>query len=141
MRNRSLSNAGWFYGKKRKIGKGNFYSTENQLRGNVKWCLQIISIICITYVQKKFKIRSFMIKAVIYKISNFNEIAQISHIHKNRIFQSIIGTFWDQPLLPYKFHGKDIKGIWFFNFCQLWAVKVMPIGYSVLLPWIQTSLS
>ena len=31
LRNRSLSNGSWFYGKKRKIGKTNLYSTENRL--------------------------------------------------------------------------------------------------------------
>ena len=30
LRNRSLSDARWFYGKKRKIGKGNLYITENR---------------------------------------------------------------------------------------------------------------
>ena len=39
LRNRSLSNAGWFYGKKKgKIGKGNLYLTENRLRRNEMWC-------------------------------------------------------------------------------------------------------
>ena len=33
LRNRSLSDARWFYGKKRKIGKGNLYVTEKRLRG------------------------------------------------------------------------------------------------------------
>ena len=38
LRNRSLSNGRWFYGK-RKIGKGNLYLTENQLTGGnwQKW--------------------------------------------------------------------------------------------------------
>ena len=35
LRNRSLSDARWFYGKKRKIGKGNLYLTENRLSWNV----------------------------------------------------------------------------------------------------------
>ena len=37
LRNRSLSNAMWFYGKKRKIGKGNLYLTENRLGRNEIW--------------------------------------------------------------------------------------------------------
>ena len=28
----------WFYGKKRKIGKGNLYLTENELCRNEMWC-------------------------------------------------------------------------------------------------------
>ena len=39
LRNLSLSNARWFYGKKRKIGKGNLYLTENPLSGNEMWCV------------------------------------------------------------------------------------------------------
>ena len=37
LRNRSLSNARWFYGKKRKIRKGNRYVTENQSKTNEIW--------------------------------------------------------------------------------------------------------
>ena len=37
-RNRSLSNARWFYGKKRKIGKGNLYLTEDWLNRNENRC-------------------------------------------------------------------------------------------------------
>ena len=37
LRNRSLSNARWFCGKKRKIGKGNLYLTENRLSKNEMW--------------------------------------------------------------------------------------------------------
>ena len=37
LRNRSLSNARGFYGKKRKIRKGNFYLTENRLEKNEIW--------------------------------------------------------------------------------------------------------
>ena len=33
-KNQSLSDARWFYSKKRKIGKGNLYLTENQLSWN-----------------------------------------------------------------------------------------------------------
>ena len=34
LRNLSLSNARWFYGKKRKIGKRNLYLSENRLSRN-----------------------------------------------------------------------------------------------------------
>ena len=37
LRNRSLSDARWFYGKKRKIGNGNLYLTENRLSW-IKMC-------------------------------------------------------------------------------------------------------
>ena len=38
LRNRSLSDAMWFYGKKHKIGKGNQYLTENRLTWNEMCC-------------------------------------------------------------------------------------------------------
>ena len=39
LRNRSLSKGRRFYGKKRKLGKGNLYLTENQLSKNeILWC-------------------------------------------------------------------------------------------------------
>ena len=37
LRNRSLSNARWFCGRKRKIGKGNLSLTENRLSINEMW--------------------------------------------------------------------------------------------------------
>ena len=59
-------------------------------------------------------------KGVIYKISVLGKLPQISHIHKNRNLLSIIGLFFlDQTLLPYKFHGGDMRGVYFFHFCQL----------------------
>ena len=38
LRNQSLSNARWFYGKKLKIGKGKLYLTENRLSWNEMCC-------------------------------------------------------------------------------------------------------
>ena len=38
LRNRSLSDARWFCGKKHKIGKENLYLTENRLSWNVMCC-------------------------------------------------------------------------------------------------------
>ena len=38
LRNWSLSDARWFYGKKRKIGKGNLHLTENRLSWNEMCC-------------------------------------------------------------------------------------------------------
>ena len=44
-------------------------------------------------------------------------MAQISHIHKNYYFLSIIGTFLDQPLI-YKFHGSNMWGMYFCIFAS-----------------------
>ena len=66
-----LSNARWFYGKtkqnktKRKIGEGNLYSTENRLETKCG-VLQIITIVCITHVQKDLQIRT-LIKQLLIK--------------------------------------------------------------------------
>ena len=38
LRNQSLSNARWFYSKKRKIGKGDLYLTENRLNWSEMCC-------------------------------------------------------------------------------------------------------
>ena len=52
LRNRSLSDARWFYGKKRKFGKGNLYLTENRLSWNEMCCALDNHKICVTHVQK-----------------------------------------------------------------------------------------
>ena len=62
--------------------------------------------------------------AVINKISNFHESAQISHIHKNRNFKHI-GDWWINCFLAYhiilwQWHVRNVL----FHFCQLWAVKI-----------------
>ena len=38
LRNQSLSDARWFYGKNCKIGKGNPHLTENRFSKNEMWC-------------------------------------------------------------------------------------------------------
>ena len=40
LRNWSLSNARWFYGKNAKIEKENIYSTENRFGRNEMWCAE-----------------------------------------------------------------------------------------------------
>ena len=54
--NRSFSNARCFYGKKRKIMKGNLYLNEIWFSRNEMWCggRWLFTIICVTYVQKDF---------------------------------------------------------------------------------------
>ena len=62
---RPLSNACWFYGKKkkkkdkkRKIGKGNKYSIENRLGWKQMWCaVDNYTYMCHTYAKKRKKIR------------------------------------------------------------------------------------
>ena len=74
MRNRSLSNARWFYGKKRKIRKGNLYLTENRLeRNELLFAEGYHSYMC--HIWSKGFLDSKFNKAVIDKISIFPEIA------------------------------------------------------------------
>ena len=122
LRNRSLSDARWFCSKKHKIGKGNLYLTENRLSWNVMCCafdvLQIITIICVTHVQKNFWIRA-SIKKSLTKYQIFTILPQISHFHKFRNFSSIFATFeTDQLLHLYKFYGRDMSGILSFIFAS-----------------------
>ena len=53
---------------------------------------QIITIICFTYLHKDFQIQTF-IKQLLTKYQIFTKLPQISHIHRNRNFLSIIGIF------------------------------------------------
>ena len=46
---------------------------------------QIIAIICFTYVQQEFSIRTLM-KQLLKNYQIFTKMPQISHIHKNRHF-------------------------------------------------------
>ena len=72
---------------------------------------------------------------VIDKISNFHKITPnfTYHTHLNHNCLSITGTFLDQLLLPYKFYGRDMSGIYFFIFasCELlteWLTNVHQDG-------------
>ena len=49
-----------------------------------------------------------LIKNLLTSIIFFKEIAQISHIHKNRIFSKYDYNLLDQLFLPYKFLPVDM---------------------------------
>ena len=63
----------------------NLYLTENRMSKNKMWCATIISLICVTYVQKDFYIRT-LIKQFLTKYQIFFKLPHISHFHKNRNF-------------------------------------------------------
>ena len=46
------------------------------------------------------------------------KLPQIPHIHKNRNFSNIFAFFFNQLLHPYKFHGRDMSGIFFVIFAS-----------------------
>ena len=119
LRNRSLSDARWFYGKKRKIGKGNLFITENRLSWNEMCCASDnYNYVCHTCA-KEFLNSSFN-WAVIDKISNFHDIAPNFTFSQKLItwFFKYFCNFWDQLLHPYKFYGRDMSGILFFIFAS-----------------------
>ena len=92
LRNRSLSNARWFYNKKRKTEKDNLYLTENRLSTKEMWCAADIynymgHIFANGFLDSNFN------KAVIAKYPIFKKLPQILRIHKNRKCFSIIETF------------------------------------------------
>ena len=93
LRNRSLSDARWFCGKKHKIGKGNLYWTENQLSWNEMCCASNNHNYMCHTCAKEFLNSSFntVNKAVIDKISNFQDIAP------NFTFSQI--SWWAQIIL------------------------------------------
>ena len=70
-----MSNARWFYGKKRKIGKGHLYLTENQSSWNEMCCDADNHNTYVTHVQKNFQIRTSIKQLLTKMISNFHEIA------------------------------------------------------------------
>ena len=96
--------------------------------------LQIITIICVTHVQKiSFKIQA-SIKQLLTKYQIFTILPQISHFHKNRNFSSIFCNFLDQLLHPYKFYGRDMSEIPFFIFasCEPLTLQVHERQYQIV---------
>ena len=90
LRNRSLSNARWFYGKKKKckIGKGNLYLTENWLGWNEMCCAaDNHNYMCHTCA--KDILDSNSIKQLLTKYQIFTKLPQIPHFHNNCNFSSI----------------------------------------------------
>ena len=68
---------------------------------------------------KRFLDSNFNFKAVIDKISNFQEIAP-NFTYSQKIilffFKKYNWNFLDQMLLPYKFYSRDMYGMYFFIF-------------------------
>ena len=118
---------GVFTVKKSKIGKGNLYLTENRLSRNEKCCAaDNHNYMCHTCA-KEFWDSNFNL-AVLDKISNFNEIALNStYSHKSQ-FLKYICNFLDQLLHPFKFHGRGMSGILFFNFASCEPLRVRTVA-------------
>ena len=115
--NRSLSNAGWFNAKKRKIRKGNLHSTENQLRWNEMCCAaDNHNYMCLTCAREF--LNSNFNETVIDKISNFTKLPQIPHFHINRNFSSIFASLWTNCFIPINFMAGT---------CQKYSFSFFPV--------------
>ena len=82
LRNGFLSNARWFYGKKRKFVKGNLHLTSNRLsRNKTLWVADNYNYMC--HICAKGFLNSNFNQAFIDKISNFHKIALYSTFSQN----------------------------------------------------------
>ena len=100
--------------KKCKSGKRNLYVTESQLRRDKIWCEADNHNNNMCHICAKELYDLNFNQAVIYKISNFNEIAP-------NLTYTYNWNLLDQLLLSYKFHGRDMSGIYLFFFFSIFA--------------------
>ena len=122
LRNRSLSDARWFCGKKRKIGNGNLYLTENRLSWNVMCCASdnhnYVSHMCKRIFEFELQLRSY------WQNIKFSRYCPKFPIFTNFvIFQVYLQTFETNCFIPINF--MEGTGILFFHFCQLPPVKLV----------------
>ena len=118
LRNRSLSNARWFYGKKHKIGKGNLYLTENWLSSNEMCCAaDNHNYMCHTCAKELLDL-NLKIKQLLTKYRIFMKLPQIPHIHINRNFSSIFATFQTNCFIPINFMAGT---------CQEYSFSFLPV--------------
>ena len=103
----SLSNARWFYGKKRKVGKGNLYLTETQLSRNEIRCAANIHNYMCHICAKGFLDLNFN-QAVLDKIPNFHEIAP-NFTYSQKFFIFFLKYNWN---LTNFFHINFMAGTW-----------------------------
>ena len=118
LRNQSLSNARWFYGKKHKIRKDNLYLTENWLERNEIWFAEDNHSFMCHICAKRYLNSILIISSYYWQNINFNEIAPNFTFWQKSQFFKYNWNFLDQLLLPYKFHGRDMWEILFSIFAS-----------------------
>ena len=131
LRNRSLSDARWFYGQKRKIGMVNLYLTENRLSWNEMCSASDYHNYKCHTCAKEFLNSSFN-KAVIEKISNLHNIAPNFTFSQKTHFFKYICNFLDQPYHLYKFYGRDMSGILFLIFASCEPLSYIKFVFHLL---------
>ena len=117
MRSRSLSDTGWFYGKDRKIGRGNMYLTEKRLSWNEMCCASDNHNYMCHTCAKEFLNSELQISSYWQNIKISRNRPKF-HIFTWFVIFKYICNFLDQLLHPDKFHGRDMSGILFFNFAN-----------------------
>ena len=123
LRNRSLSDTGWFYGKKRKIGKGNLYLTENRLSWNEMCCASNNhNYICVNICKRIFKFEPQL--SSYWQNIKFSRYCPKFHTFTKIVtFQVYLQLFRPTASsLEISWHGHVRNTL--FHFCQLWAVNI-----------------
>ena len=124
MRNRSLSNAIWFCAKKSKLGREICILLKLYLVETKCSVLKTITIIGVTCMQKNSQIQT-MIKQLLANYRFFKKLHQISHIHKNGNFWSIIGISYTKCFYPTNFMAAAWEEYFNFASCELLNVCIM----------------
>ena len=118
LRNLSLSDARWFYGKKHRIGKENLYLIENRLSWNEMCCASDNHNDMCHTCAKEFLNFDLQLSNYWQNIDIFTILPQISHFHKNRNFSSIFATFETNCFIPINF---------MVGACQEYSFSFLPV--------------
>ena len=97
---------------------GIFWPTMQKFEHNnlFYWINCFNRFINLHHIKNRYSMLGFSQTAILFTKYHFlTKLTQIAHIHKNNIFSSIIGA---QQLLPYKVHGSDMCGMYFFIFAS-----------------------
>ena len=120
--NRSLSDARWFYGKKRKIGKGNLYLTENRSSWNEIWCASDNSnYMCHICAKEIFRFELQL--SSYWQNIKFSRYCPKFHIFTKIVIFKVYLQLFGPTLHPYKFYDRDVSGILFLIFASCEPLK------------------
>ena len=114
LKNRSLSNAWWWFCGKTQNWEGNLYFTENRLSRNEMRRASDNHIMC--HICAKELSDRTLIKQLFTKYNFFKEIAPNFTYSKNHNFLSITGTFSTNRLLKISWQ-RHVRNV-LFHFCQ-----------------------
>ena len=95
---------------------------------------QITIILSVKYCAKRILDSNF--NSAVNKISHFHEIAPNFIYSQKLLFFKYKLELLDQPLLPYKFYGRDIMGIFFFSILPVVSRMVKPTFCSLVVSFI-----